>query len=248
MVFSFSRFRQFLGIILAVTAAISVALGIYCSRFLLRPGIAWFVVSVGSLGVVRSVWSLIRKPAFAIPQSVASEAIGLFVLFPFHLIIALLVSTLSIKHSSHQHNLWFTLLRVFALSSTILHMVYTVGLIVIASLTIPAFDPHVWSRDIDSSPSPFPMAIIFAFTFPCLAHRFELTRAFVRKRIVQDDQCLPTCLPSCNVHGNKAHANVEAGEESIQAKRTPAVLPHMLVRVPNAAERRMSIFLDLPIR
>jgi hypothetical protein len=134
------------------------------------------------------------------------------------------------------------------MSNTDADMVYTIGLIVIAALTVPAFDPDVWSRDIDSSPSPFPMAIIFAFTFPCLAHRFELTRAFVRKRIPQDDQCLPTCLPHCNIHGNKAHVNVEAGEGSIQAKRTPAVPPHILVRVPNAAERRMSIFLDLPIR
>ena len=127
-------------------------------------------------------------------------------------------------------------------------MMYTIGLIAIAALTVPAFDPDVWSRDIDSSPSPFPMAIIFAFAFPCLAHRFELTRAFARKRIPQDDPCLPTCLPDCDIHGSKAHSNARVDEESIRGKRTPGVLPHMLIRVPNAAEQRMSIFVDLPIK
>lgn len=122
-------------------------------------------------------------------------------------------------------------------------MVYTIGLVTIAVLTVPAFDPDVWLRDIDSTPSPFPMAIIFAFVFPCLAHRFESTRAFVRQS-APDDQCLPSCLLDCNIHSDKVHANVVAEGESM---RRPPVLPHVLVRIPNAAERRATIFLDLPL-
>lgn len=122
-------------------------------------------------------------------------------------------------------------------------MVYTIGLVAIAVLTVPAFDPDVWLRDIDSTPSPFPIAIIFAFAFPCLAHRFESTRAFVRQSALHDasgDQCLGNCLLDCN----KARASVAAGGESM---RRPPVLPHVLVRVPNAAERRATIFLELPL-
>jgi hypothetical protein len=122
-------------------------------------------------------------------------------------------------------------------------MVYTISLVAIAVLTVPAFDPDVWLRDIDSTPSPFPIAIIFAFVFPWVAHRFESTRAFVRQsglHDASDDQCLANCLLNCN----KAHASVAAGGESM---RRPPVLPHVLVRVPNAAERRATIFLDLPL-
>ena len=120
-------------------------------------------------------------------------------------------------------------------------MVYTVGLVAIAVLTVPAFDPDVWLRDIDSTPSPFPFAILFAFAFPCLARRFESTRVFVRQSAAPGDQC----LANCNIDGDKGHVNIVAGGESM---RRPPVLPHALVRVPNAAERRATIFLDLPIR
>ncbi|KIM45042.1 hypothetical protein M413DRAFT_327728 [Hebeloma cylindrosporum] len=212
---AFSRFRQLLCFVLAVTAAISLTLGIYYWRFFLRPGVAWLVVSVEGLSLIRSTWSLIRKPAFAIPQPVASEAIGLFVLFPFHLIIALLISTLSAKHGNHDHNLGFTMLRVFTMSGAILHMIYTIGLVAIAVLTVPAFDPDVWLRDVDSTPSPFPLAIIFAFAFPCLARRFESTRAFVRQSALPGDQCLPTCLLDCNIHGAKALGRVVPARERV---------------------------------
>lgn len=47
-------------VILAVTAAISLILGIYYSRFFLRPGVAWLVVSVEGLSLIRSAWSLVE--------------------------------------------------------------------------------------------------------------------------------------------------------------------------------------------
>jgi hypothetical protein len=46
-------------VVLAVTAAISLILGIYYSRFFLRPGVAWLVVCVEGLSVIRSTWSLV---------------------------------------------------------------------------------------------------------------------------------------------------------------------------------------------
>jgi len=46
-------------VVLAVTAAISLILGIYYSRFFLRPGVAWLVVSVEGLSLIRSAWSLV---------------------------------------------------------------------------------------------------------------------------------------------------------------------------------------------
>lgn len=46
-------------VVLAATAAISLILGIYYSRFFLRPGVAWLVVSVEGLSLIRSTWSLV---------------------------------------------------------------------------------------------------------------------------------------------------------------------------------------------
>jgi hypothetical protein len=44
---------------------------------------------------------------------------------------------------------------------------YTTGLIVTAILTARSFDTSVWNRDVDSSPSPFPVPVLLAYVFPC---------------------------------------------------------------------------------
>lgn len=133
-------------------------------------------------------------------------------------------------------------------------MAYTAGLVAIAMLTVPAFDADVWMRDIDSSPSPFPISVIFAYAFPSIARRFEATRPFVPDAIPEDNSvmCLPTCLPNCRVHDTPTrvckdqHERVEPACPMAEIKRPP-VLPHTLIRIPNAAERRSSIYVDLQI-
>lgn len=95
---------EILLVVLALTAAVSVCLGIALLKLFLRPGAAYLLVSVEVASLVRSLWScvmisllsvysfhltsssrLFRRPLFGTPQSVASEAVGLFVLFPFQL-------------------------------------------------------------------------------------------------------------------------------------------------------------------
>lgn len=89
--------------VLALTAAASAALGIALLKLFLRPGAAYLLVSVEVASLIRSLWSCVtkflyiqssyltlisrmfRKPLSGSPQSVASEAVGLFVLFPFQL-------------------------------------------------------------------------------------------------------------------------------------------------------------------
>lgn len=142
-------------------------------------------------------------------------------------------------------------------------MVYTLALLTIAMLTVPAFDADVWLRDLDSSPSPFPVAIIFGYAFPCIARLFDATRPFVREPTPLVDPspstpCLPTCPPNCTTHGSIRGAvqktvepNTERGAANssdtlrTQEIKQPPVLPHTLIRIPNAAERRNSIYVDL---
>ncbi|KDR75266.1 hypothetical protein GALMADRAFT_249263 [Galerina marginata CBS 339.88] len=263
MVPRFQVVRHLLGVIIALTAVISVSLGAILAKYFLRRGIAWLLVSVEICSIIRSIWSAIRKPVFASPQPVASEAIGLFVLFPFQLIIVLVMSSISPKHGVHA--LEFLVLRVFVVTSSVLHLTYTVALIAVAALTVPAFDGDVWMRDIDSTPSPFPLPIIFAFFCPCIARRFSATRLLVPQPTPHEpppNVCLPSCQPNCCFHGdlsfgpkptiaqteNNPNASSEHPPKEPELMRKPPILPHTLVRVPNAAERRASIYLALPIR
>lgn len=159
-------------------------------------------------------------------------------------------------------------LRIFELTIlTALHRVlkdltYTLNLILLAILTVPAFDGDVWMRDIDSYPSPFPLAILFAFMFPCIAYRVSSLRSLVPQPAATDPSrnvCPSTCGPNCRDHGSRPNFKATSpylddgsvqprmvcqGEET---KRAPPILPHTLIRIPNAAERRASIYLALPI-
>lgn len=146
-------------------------------------------------------------------------------------------------------------------------LTYTIGLLTISMLTVPAFDPDVWMRDIDSSPSPFPLGIISSYLFPCVASYFSghpPTRSPSSEP--PPTPCLPTCSPHCTFHGRRNLSGVpkEAEYERVpstssnppplglvshgkEPEHKPPVLPHTLIRVPNAAERRASIYVDLPI-
>lgn len=124
-------------------------------------------------------------------------------------------------------------------------LAYTVGLLLVAFLTVHAFDRDVWLRDLDSSPSPFPMQVLFAFVFPCLAPFFEATRFLVPKSSIQEPPS-PFCLPGCNCELNKFPIDQHEHELPVAAttrsmENAPAsVSARTLIRVPNAIEQRDS--------
>jgi hypothetical protein len=122
-------------------------------------------------------------------------------------------------------------------------LAYTFGFLLVALLTVPAFDRDVWLRDLDSSPSPFPMQVLFAFVFPCLAPFFEATRFLVPQSSTQEPPTL-VCLPGCNCELNKVPIDqddllVAATTISMENARA-SVSARSLVRVPNAIEQRDS--------
>ena len=120
-------------------------------------------------------------------------------------------------------------------------LAYTVGLLLVAFLTVPAFDRDVWLRDLDSSPSPFPMEVLFAFVFPCLAPFFEATSYLVPQSSTQEPPSL-LCPPGCNCELNKFPIDQhELPVAATTMENTPAsVSARTLVRVPNAIEQRDS--------
>ena len=133
-------------------------------------------------------------------------------------------------------------------------VLYTFTFSVIAGLTVPAFDADVWMRDVDSSPSPFPPDILFAYYCPRLARRLPATRSFFVNRDapqeISQHGCLSTCDPDCHFNGHSKAPLADAAQTRPLPKNTrvPPVLPHTLIRIPNSAELRAVIHVELPPR
>ena len=146
-------------------------------------------------------------------------------------------------HFSHPYVFLFSIVIRRVTRFADIDLAYTVGLLLVALLTVPAFDRDVWLRDLDSSPSPFPMQVLFAFVFPCFAPFFEATRFLVHQSSSQEPPSV-VCHPGCNCELNKFPIDehdlpVADTTRNMENART-SVSARTLVRVPNAIEQRDS--------
>ncbi|KAJ7502881.1 hypothetical protein B0H11DRAFT_1986783 [Mycena galericulata] len=248
MFIAFRTFRQVvLGLILLVSVA-SLVLSLYLKPYLVHPNSAYVMVGILDALIFASILSMTRRSLLASAQSVATETLGLFALLPFALILTLYVLTLSV--SPEPTALWiFAILQILIFIGTIIHALYTMGLICTAMFTVCAFDPDVWSRDIDSSPSPFPMALLFYFVFPCFSG-LGTTSFTTEDAPVPEHQGL-VCLPGCNCSLAKPqipNAETSPGVEPIPSMRmVGGQSSRSLVRVPNDVERRTSIVIAFEV-
>lgn len=145
-----------------------------------------------------------------------------------------------------------------------LDTLYTVCILTTAMLTVCAFDKDVWYRDIDSSPSPFPMSILLYFVFPCLS---RWSPSPITPVEMEEDDTHPAvlCLPGCGCTTKPqmtqmtrtptmtpALLNIHDSVSTLQSS-TPqrlgnsASLSRSLVRIPNATERRESIVIAFEV-
>ncbi|KAF8635216.1 hypothetical protein AX17_003992 [Amanita inopinata Kibby_2008] len=200
------------------------------------------LVSIQTVSIFRGLFSVFRKPLFKEVQSVASEAISLFALFPFQLIIALVTLSAPFRPESSQLSYAPLILQIFVLLNA-----GVLGLILVATITVSAFDRDVWIRNIDASPSPFPIAILFAFSCPCC---YSIPPAGDRELDDEQGTSEVPCLPGCNC-ANKLRMPDNAQPQVVDASAsTRSILSGLkgsesisrtLVRIPNAIERRSSI-------
>jgi len=108
-------------------------------------------------------------------------------------------------------------------------------------LTVSAFDADVWIRDIDSSPSPFPIPIILGFLHPhplgwCNRKRHDYDNTYQAAQPAHS-----ICSLACNCP-LKPRQSPEPGPRSQgEERRSKIELVQALVRLPNAAEQRTSI-------
>ncbi|KAF9528469.1 hypothetical protein CPB83DRAFT_906752 [Crepidotus variabilis] len=255
----FQTFRLIVCAILSTTACISLFLGAFLANSFVHHGFGWLLVVIEVLSLLRAIYSVARRPFFSSPQSVGSEAIGLFVLCPFQLIVMLLV--ISSEPSDGATALPYNVLQGLSATSSAIHMAYTLALIIIGTITTGAYDVDIWMRDIESSPSPFPPDIIFAHTFPSLALRFSATRSLVLSNSNPTMQRnIGACPPECSCQGGRLPCTkhiLPSPEEApsqdmhrsvlLPKHRRPSALPHTLIRVPNTVERSAGFTLELPI-
>lgn len=128
--------------------------------------------------------------------------------------------------------------------------IYTVVLLLLSALAQLSFDANVWTRDIDSNPSPFPMSVILSYTLPFTARYFSSSTPTISttpantRNIVGHAYCLPGCacarklLPTSSLPPVTHAISRSSYTESTSGESTPSVIP---VRLPTDMERRRSI-------
>ncbi|KAJ7128985.1 hypothetical protein C8R43DRAFT_689291 [Mycena crocata] len=241
MFIAFRTFRKIiLGIILLASSG-SLGLSLFLRPFFNHPNSAYVMIGILVAIVHATILSMSRKTIFGSPQSVATESLGTFTLLPFALILALYALSVSVTPEP-SILLSLAALQILVFVSTIIHTLYAAGLISTAMFTVCAFDRDVWSRDIDSSPSPFPMSLLFWFICPCFSR--PASNPFPTEGVHQS-----VCLPGCNCSITKTQVP-DTPETNPCLEPTPQMSmlsSRSLVRVPNDVERRTSIVIAFEV-
>ncbi|KAJ7782808.1 hypothetical protein B0H16DRAFT_1494441 [Mycena metata] len=228
MLIPFRTFRKILlGSILLVSTA-SLVLSLYLKPHFVHPNSAYVLVGILDSLIFAGVLSISRKKLLASPQPVATEVLGLFTLLPFSLILMLYALSIVVIPDPTALGV-FAILQILIFIGTILHGLYTLCLITTAMLTVCLFDRDVWCRDIDSSPSPFPMSVLFGFICPCCF--VSPDSAFFEDIPEQEHESLGT-IPTGGL------------EPTPEMRMVGGLSSRSLVLVPNEVERRTSIMIS----
>ncbi|KAF7321426.1 hypothetical protein MKEN_00663100 [Mycena kentingensis (nom. inval.)] len=228
------RFRTFRRLVLLAILSLSllcVGLALYLKSAFLHPNSVYIIVGILDAIIFLSFLSIVRSSIFGDRQTVAMEVLGSFASFPFALILVLYTMTIVFAPNQQASTLQiFLALQILLITSTALHGLYAIGLSCTAALTVCAFDGDVWARDIDQSPSPFPIRTLFCFICPCLTNSNVLA---TEDAPIHESTCMAGC--ACNCSNTKRRIDDEMRETGL------------LVRIPNDVERRTSIVLSFEV-
>lgn len=248
----FRNFRRFLSAFIVLTSLTCVALSLTLLNDMTHRPTAIVLALIEAGSMVRASMPIWHEPILKKRQMVASETIALFLLLPFQMILSLIVASVDLKDGTQMENVLIGL-KGLIFTNTLIHITYTFCFILVAILTVCAFDRDVWYRDIDSIPSPFPMMVLFLFVLPCLR------RQPPPDPILEDTEVVHSgtyCLPGCNCRAKPELAS------SPTISRTPEQPPQLgdlfrfgsnsslsrsLVRIPDAIERRSSIIIAFDV-
>ncbi|KAG2156196.1 hypothetical protein DEU56DRAFT_906367 [Suillus clintonianus] len=206
------------------------------------------VIAIPTGAFVGSMWTIFTKVAFK-PQLVSVEATWAFALLPFE--ICLFSVNLNVANVPAAHAA-FLCLAILAWLNAALVFIYVATIILLALFTQVLHDQDVWSRDIDSSPSPFPLHIIFAYAFSSLARPFSLVaRENQPTPPVSEEYCFSGCTCSRKLPNSSSLADFRTLGPTLEnttgdVSRSPH--PLINIRVPTAMERPKPIAVTLRSR
>ncbi|KAF9226603.1 hypothetical protein BS17DRAFT_493238 [Gyrodon lividus] len=211
------------------------------------------LIAIPCFAFAGATWTILRKNFFS-PQIVCVEVTWVFALLPFQIVLGLFAFKSDEAPHSHPSALYQTLVALVWTNAALV-FVYAAGVVLLALLTQFSYDQDIWSRDIDSSPCPFPFPILMVYALPFTAKHFHMTSLQS-----QDPQHAPStgeyCLPGCYCYTKPAEpSDMQTPSCSFDGPRiqsytnyvgsTRSIVP---IRVPTAMEMRNATHITLNLR
>ncbi|KAF8918118.1 hypothetical protein CPB85DRAFT_1430731 [Mucidula mucida] len=242
MFFLFRHLRQLILGLISLTCCTCIGLSIPIQSSLLHRSGAVLLITAEVLILIHSVASAYHKQLIGKPQTVGWEITGILLLFPFAALLSLFILGVEIRANDNTILRAFLALQFLIIIQTILMASYGLGLILVTVATLFLFDSKVCARNIDSSPSPFPMCFLLS--------RLRTDSTISAQDLKVQHACLPGCCcaekttpeliqPSLNEHD----LSMTSSAPGIPISGTSKSLPMALVRLPDEAQRRSSITL-----
>ncbi|KIJ20292.1 hypothetical protein PAXINDRAFT_96515 [Paxillus involutus ATCC 200175] len=215
------------------------------------------LIAIPSFAFAGAIWSILKKK-FSSSQMVGVEATWVFALFPFQICkwgYRPLLGLFTFESDGARHSRFSTVyqaLLVLVWTNAALVFVYAVGIVLLALLTQLSYDPDIWSRDIDSSPCPFPSPTLIVYALPFTAKHFHIT--VVES---QDPRHAPStseyCISGCSCQTKPPESSdvqTPSGLFSIQSSTSyvGSARSNIPIRVPTAMEKQNATHIALNLR
>ncbi|KAK0241395.1 hypothetical protein EDD85DRAFT_398213 [Armillaria nabsnona] len=256
----FSTFRRLPLGVMSLIACACIGLAVFVQNaFDHRSGVV-LIVSVEAITLLQTFASAHHQFLFRKSQAVALDFAAVVLLLPFSMILSLFILDVELASKNEVLLRALLALQILIIANTAMIAGYALCLGFIAIMTACFFDPGVWQRDIDSTPSPFPMRYVLyrlsLFLFPCLSSGESIAQPTSESDSTHSPEI---CLPGCNC-GPKPSMMMQATSNEIEhsASIAPSVqdqnsgkstmsLSRSLVRLPDEVERRTSIAIHFEV-
>ncbi|KAK0459058.1 uncharacterized protein EV420DRAFT_1538115 [Desarmillaria tabescens] len=255
----FSIFRHLLLVIMSLIAGACIGLSVFVqTAFDHRSGVI-LMVSVEAITLLQTFASANHKFLFGKSQAVALDFAAAVLLLPFSAILFLFILDVELDTKNDALLNALLALQILVIANTSMIAGYALSLGFIALITACFFDPGVWQRDIDSTPSPFPIRYVFCrlflFLFPCLSSGEGITQSTPESG---SDHSPELCLPGCDCGSKPSMTQITSNEiehsentvsssQDQNSGKSSMSLSRSLVRLPDEVERRTSIAISFEV-
>ncbi|KAK0494789.1 hypothetical protein EDD18DRAFT_284182 [Armillaria luteobubalina] len=256
----FATFRRlFLGV-MSLIACACIGLSVFLqAAFDHRSGVI-LIISIEAITLLQTFASAHHQILFRKSQVVALDFATVVLLLPFSMILSLFILDVELGTKNEVLLRALLTLQILIITNSAMIAGYALCLGFVALMTACFFDPGVWQRDIDSTPSPFPMCYVLyqlsVFLFPCLSSGESVAQPTSE---VASSHSPEICLPGCNCGPKppmmmqttsneiERSANIAPSNQDQNSGKCTMSLSRSLVRLPDEVERRTSIAIHFEV-